>query len=197
MFVYIPPRSVQWKIIGYNNFLMINEIRGRRLKLLKSSSEISRRVSELGKQITRDYKDKDPVLIGILKGGFIFLADLVRHVDFNTEIDFVRASSYGEGMVPGDIELTADVTAPLEGRHVLLVEDMLDTGVTLGFLREHILSKKPASCKICIFLDKKERREAKIEADYVGFDIGEGFVVGYGTDWGEMGRNLPGVYVLE
>lgn len=176
---------------------MINEIRGRKLKLIKSSPEISKRVSELGEQITRDYKDKNPVLIGILKGGFIFLADLVRHIDFNTEIDFVRSSSYREGMVPGDIELTADLTMPLQGRHVLLVEDMLDTGVTLGFLKEYILSKEPASCRICAFLDKKERREIEIEADYVGFDIGNGFVVGYGTDWGEMGRNLPGVYVLE
>ncbi len=176
---------------------MITEIRGRKLRQLISSSEISRRISELGAEITADYRHKDPVLVGILKGGFMFLSDLVRQIDFNTEIDFVRASSYKEGMEPGEIELIADVTTPLEGRHVLLIEDMLDTGVTLSFLKEVIDSKNPASVKICAFINKKERREVPIEADYVGFDIEDGFIVGYGTDWGEMGRNLPGIYVVE
>jgi len=176
---------------------MITEIQGRKLRLLISAPEIEQKVKELGKRITEDYRDKNPVLIGILKGGFIFLADLVRHVDFNVEIDFVRASSYKEGMEPGEVELVTDAVTPLKGRHVVLVEDMLDTGITLNFLKSVILSKRPASLKICALIDKKGRRQVGIDADYLGFDIEEGFIVGYGTDCGEMGRNLPGVYVLE
>ncbi len=176
---------------------MITEIRGRKLRLLIPAREIGEKVKELGKRITEDYRERNPVMIGILKGGFIFLADLVREIDFNVEIDFVRASSYKEGMEPGEIELLADVTIPLDDRHVLLVEDMLDTGVTLEFLKSVILSKNPASLKICALIDKKGRRQAVIEADYVGFGIEEGFIVGYGTDCGEIGRNLPGVYALD
>ncbi|MFI5322116.1 MAG: hypoxanthine phosphoribosyltransferase [Thermodesulfobacteriota bacterium] len=176
---------------------MITEIQGRKLKLLISASDIERRVRELGKQITNEYSQLNPVLIGTLKGGFIFLADLVRQIDFNVEIDFIRASSYKEGMEPGDIELVTDLITPLEGRHAILVEDMLDTGITLNFLKSVILSKRPASLKICALIDKKERRQINIRADYVGFDIKEGFIVGYGTDCGEMGRNLPAIYVLD
>lgn len=176
---------------------MITEIQGRRLRLLIPASEIQKRVGELGQQITKDYSQKNPVLIGILKGGFIFLADLVRQIDFNVEIDFIRASSYKEGMEPGEIELVTDVITPLKGRHVILIEDMLDTGVTLNYLKSVIHSKEPASLKICALIDKKERRRVEIDADYAGFDIEDGFIVGYGTDCGEMGRNLAGVYVME
>jgi hypoxanthine phosphoribosyltransferase len=176
---------------------MITEIQGRKPRLLISAPEIERKVKELGNRITEDYRDKNPVLIGILKGGFIFLADLVRQIDFNVEIDFVRASSYKEGMEPGEVELVTDAVIPLKGRHVVLVEDMLDTGITLDFLKSVILSKQPASLRICALIDKRARRQVVIDADYVGFNVGEGFIVGYGTDCGEMGRNLPGVYVLE
>lgn len=176
---------------------MITEIRGRKLRELISPSEISKRVSELGAEIADDYRHKNPVFVGILKGGFMFLGDLVRQVDFNAEIDFARVSSYREGMEPGDIELIEDVTTPLEGRHVLLIEDILDTGETMSFLQDEIRSRKPASVKICVFVNKKARRKIPIEADYVGFDIEDGFIVGYGTDWGEVGRNLPGIYVVE
>ncbi|MCI0480488.1 MAG: hypoxanthine phosphoribosyltransferase [Candidatus Dadabacteria bacterium] len=176
---------------------MITEIQGRKLRLLISATEIEQKVKELGKRITEDYRDKNPVFIGILKGGFIFLADLVRQIDFNVEIDFVRASSYKEGMEPGEIELVTDVITPLKGRHVVLVEDMLDTGITLDFLKSVIISRRPASLKICALINKKGRRQIEIEADYTGFVVVEGFIVGYGTDCGEMGRNLPGVYVLE
>ncbi len=176
---------------------MITEIHGRKLRLLIPAPDIEEKVKELGKRITEDYRDKNPILIGILKGGFIFLADLVRQIDFNVEIDFIRASSYKEGMEPGEIELVTDTAAPLKGRHVVLVEDMLDTGITLNFLKSVILSREPASLKICALMDKKERRQIEIDADYTGFNIKEGFIVGYGTDCGEMGRNLPGVYVLE
>ena len=176
---------------------MIKEIQGRKPRLLIPASEIEQKVRELGKRITEDYRDKNPVFIGILKGAFIFLADLVRQIDFNVEIDFVRASSYKEGMEPGEVELVTDAVTPLKGRHVVLVEDMLDTGVTLDFLKSVILSKQPASLRICALIDKRARRQVVIDADYVGFNVGEGFIVGYGTDCGEMGRNLPGVYVLE
>lgn len=176
---------------------MITEIQGRKPRLLISAPEVERKVKELGERITEDYRDKNPVLIGILKGGFIFLADLVRQIDFNVEIDFVRASSYKEGMVPGEVELVTDAVTQLKGRHVVLVEDMLDTGITLDFLKSVILSREPASLRICALIDKKARRQVVIDADYVGFNVGEGFIVGYGTDCGEMGRNLPGVYVLE
>jgi len=176
---------------------MITEIQGRKLRLLISAADIKVKVGEMGKRISEDYRDKKPVFIGILKGGFIFLADLVREIDFNVEIDFVRASAYKEGMEPGEIELVTDLTTQLKGRHVLLVEDMLDTGVTLHFLKSVILSKEPASLKICALIDKKGRRQIDIEADYTGFDIREGFIVGYGTDWREVGRNLPGVYVVD
>lgn len=176
---------------------MIEEIQGRKLRLLIPASDIKKKVGELAGRISEDYRDKNPVFVGILKGGFIFLADLVRELDFNVEIDFVKASSYKEGMEPGEIELVMDVTAPLRGRHVLLVEDMLDTGVTLHFLKSVIESKEPASLRLCALIAKKERRQVDIDADYTGFDIGEGFIVGYGTDCGEMGRNLPSVYVLE
>jgi hypoxanthine phosphoribosyltransferase len=176
---------------------MITEIQGRKLRLLISDSDIKRRVGEIGKQITKEYSQLNPLMIGILKGGFIFLADLVRQIDFNVEIDFIRASSYKEGMESGDIELVTDVITPLKGRHVILVEDMLDTGITLDFLKSTILLRRPASLKICALIDKKERRQVDIRADYVGFVVNEGFIVGYGTDCGEMGRNLPAVYVLE
>lgn len=176
---------------------MITEIRGRRLKLLLSSSEISKRVTELGREITADYKNKDPLLICVLKGGFIFLADLVRNIDINVQIDFIRISSYKEDMEPGDLELITDVTMHIEGRHVLLVEDLLDTGVTMNFIRETLLARNPASLRVCALINKKERREVEVNADYLGFSIENGFIVGYGTDWGETGRNLRDIYIVE
>jgi len=176
---------------------MIAEIRGRKLKLLFSSDEILRRVAELGIQITEDYRGKNPILIGVLKGAFVFLADLMRHIDLPMEVDFVRISSYKSGMESGDIEFIMDVSTPLGGRHVILVEDILDTGITLRFICDKILSRGPASFKICTLTDKKERRQVDIKADYVGFEIEEGFIVGYGIDWGEEGRNIPEIYVIE
>lgn len=176
---------------------MTPEIRGRKLRVIISPGEIAERVRELGRQITADYGDKSPVLIGALKGGFIFLADLVREIGFDAEIDFIRVSSYGNGPGPGEPRLHSDVATDLTGRHVLLVEDILDTGLTMSFIRESILSWRPASFKICTLIDKKERRRTDIKADYTGFVIDRGFVVGYGTDCGEAGRNLPGIYVME
>jgi len=176
---------------------MLKEINGRELNILISSSEISKRVGELGKQITEDYAGKNLLIIGILKGGFIFVADLIRSIELKTEIDFIRVSSYKNEMNPGEVELVTDLGMPIINRDVLLVEDLLDTGGTLEFIRDHILSKKPASFKICTLLNKKKPRESRINADYVGFEIDDKFVVGYGTDFAEQGRNLPDIYVVE
>jgi hypoxanthine phosphoribosyltransferase len=176
---------------------MISKINGRELKILIESSEISKKVSELGKNITQDYKDKDLIIIGVLKGSFIFLADLIRHIEIKAEIDFIRVSSYKDGMNPGEIELIADIETPLKGRDVLLVEDLIDTGGTLDFIREKILSKKPASFKICTLIKKIKSDQTQVNIDYVGFEIEDKFIIGYGTDFAEKGRNFPDIYVIE
>lgn len=176
---------------------MFEKISGKELRPLISSDQISRRVREPGETITRDYGGKDPLFVGILKGGFIFLADLIRHVGLSVEVDFIRVSSYRGGEQPGELELLQDVSTRVTGRHVLLVEDIVDTGVTLGFIREIIASREPASLKICALVDKRDRRKADIEPDYLGFRIEGGFIVGYGTDFAERGRNLPDIFVLE
>jgi hypoxanthine phosphoribosyltransferase len=176
---------------------MITEINGRKIKILIESSEISKKVSELGKTITQDYKDKDLVIIGVLKGGFIFLADLIRHIKLKIEIDFIRVSSYKEATQAGNIELITNPGISLRDRHVLLVEDLIDTGGTLDFVRKTIVSKNPASFKICALIKKEKRREIEINIDYVGFEIDDKFIVGYGTDLAQQGRNLPDIYVIE
>lgn len=176
---------------------MITEINGRKIKILIESSEISKKVSELGKTITQDYKDKDLIIIGVLKGSFIFLADLIRCIKLKTEIDFIRVSSYKEATQAGNIELITNTGISLRGRDVLLVEDLLDTGGTLDFVRKTIVSKNPASFKICALIKKKKRRETEININYVGFEIDDKFIVGYGTDLAQQGRNLPDIYVIE
>ncbi len=176
---------------------MLDEINGRALKPLISEERISRRVRELAQEITRDYKGKNPLLLGILKGGFIFLADLTRQIELEIEIDFLRVSSYGERDSPGEVELLQESGISPMGRDVILVEDLLDTGGTLDLIKAKVLAKEPASFKICALIDKKERRESDIKADYLGFEIEGGFIVGYGTDYAERGRNLPAIYVLD
>ncbi|GJM16793.1 MAG: hypoxanthine-guanine phosphoribosyltransferase [Thermodesulfobacteriota bacterium] len=176
---------------------MANEIKGRKLNLLIKSPEIKQKVHDLGKQITNDYQNKNLLIIGILKGSFIFLADLIRSIDINTEIDFIRISSYKNEMTPGNVELITDLGVPIKDRDVLLVEDLLDNGGTLNFIREKILSNQPASFKTCVLLNKKKTRQFDIRIDYIGFQIDDKFVVGYGTDFAEEGRNLPDIYVVE
>jgi len=176
---------------------MVKEIKGQKLNLLIKSSEIKQKVHDLGKQITNDYQNKNLLIIGILKGSFIFLADLIRSIDINTEIDFIRVSSYKNEMTPGNIELVTDLGIPINDRDVLLVEDLLDNGGTLNFIREKILSKQPASFKTCVLLNKKKTRQFDIRIDYIGFEIEDKFVVGYGTDFAQQGRNLPDIYVVE
>ena len=176
---------------------MTIEINGQRFKILLKSSEISKKVSELGKNITQDYKNKDLVIIGVLKGGLIFLADLVRDIKIKAEIDFIRVSSYKDSMKPGKIEFVDDIQTLLKNRDVLLVEDLIDTGATLDFIKNDILSNEPSSFKICALIKKNKPREVNIDIDYLGFEIEDDFIVGYGTDFAEEGRNLPNIYVIE
>ena len=176
---------------------MITEIQGRALKRVISLEVIDKRVVELGRQITDDYRGKDPILVGILKGAFVFLSDLMRHIDLPVKIDFIRISTYKSGMKPGEIDLIMDISMPIRDRHVILIEDIVDTGVTLKFISDRILERNPASYRICALIDLKERREVNVKLDYVGFELQEGFLVGYGLDMGEQGRNLPDVYNIE
>ena len=167
-------------------------------RCLISREDIARRVAELAAQISRDYTGRDLVMVGVLKGAFIFLADLVRALPFPVEVDFVRLKSYGAGTVSsGEIHITKDVEEPLQDRDVLIVEDIVDLGLTLDFLRQHLLTHHPRSLKICCLIDKKERRQVEVTLDYTGFTVEKGFLVGYGLDCGEKNRTWPEVYVLE
>jgi len=169
-----------------------------RLKIILSPEEITQRIKELGEKISREYEDKPLVLIGILKGAFVFLADLMRALRIpHVEVDFVRLQSYGlSDTSTGEVRITKDVELPLQGKHVLIIEDIVDTGYTLAFLRDHLLRYKPASVKTCCFIDKAERRQIPVEIHYRAFEIPKGFLVGYGLDFAEKYRYLPGVYEI-
>ena len=160
-------------------------------KILLSEEAIQKRVKELGEEITRDYADKKPVVICMLKGAVYFFADLTKNIKLPLMLDFARLSSYRSGTTSGQMELIYDITAEIEGRDVILVEDIVDSGKTLAYFIELLKKRHPASVKVCAFLDKKERREVDIKADYVGFDIPFGFVIGYGLDYAEKYRELP------
>jgi hypoxanthine phosphoribosyltransferase len=161
-------------------------------KVYYTEEMIQNRVRELGAQLSADYDGKKPLLIGVLKGSFLFLADLARAMDIPCEFDFIAASSYGGGTESsGVVKMKKDVDAPVDGRHVIIVEDILDTGLTLECLRRYFNGLKPASLKICAFLDKPARRKVPIEADYVGFRCVDAFYVGYGLDYDGFYRNLP------
>ena len=167
-----------------------------KLRLLFSPPQIERRVRRLARQISRDYRGKTPLLVCVLKGAFVFLADLIREMTIPVEVEFVRASSYGSAMSSsGTVRLEGEVD--VEGRDVLLVEDIIDTGLSVKVLADYILSRSPASFKVCALVDKKERREVEVKVDYVGFEIERGFIVGYGIDYDERYRHLPGIYVVE
>lgn len=163
-----------------------------------SRGEIDAAVFRLASEITRDYRDKNPLLIGILKGSFIFLADLVRKLDFPLEIDFVRLSSYGVGQESaGKIEVKHDIGADVMDRHVLVVEDIVDTGLTVAFFMEYLNKRHPASLRLCALTEKPSRRKTKIDFDYLGFNVPDKFMVGYGLDSAEKYRNLPDICYLE
>ncbi|MBW1980879.1 MAG: hypoxanthine phosphoribosyltransferase [Deltaproteobacteria bacterium] len=166
-------------------------------RLLFSPEQIDRQVERLAGEISRDYQGKDPVLVGVLKGVFIFLADLVRLLTIPVQVDFVRLSSYGENTTSsGTVRISHDVEMSLRNRHVLIVEDIVDSGLSMHFLRDHLASHEPCSLKICALLDKRERRSTEVALDYVGLRVEKGFVVGYGLDCNEAYRQLPGIYEL-
>ena len=162
---------------------------------LISEADLRARVAEMGAAITRDYAGEPLVVIGVLKGSFIFLADLVRAVDLPLSVDFIGISSYQGTHTTGVVQITSDLTRPIEGKHVLLVEDIVDTGLTMRYLLENLATRRPASVKIAALLEKPARAQVKIQIDYRGFVIGDEFVVGYGLDWDGKMRNLPFVGV--
>ncbi|OGR01906.1 MAG: hypoxanthine phosphoribosyltransferase [Deltaproteobacteria bacterium RIFOXYD12_FULL_50_9] len=166
-------------------------------KLVIAREAIAGRVKELGSRITADYQGRQLLVVGILNGAFIFMADLIREIDLPLEIDFVRVKSYGAGSSSsGTLNFTKDVEIPMAGKDLLLVEDIIDTGLTIANVKEIFAAKNPLSIKVCALIDKKERRKIPIVADYVGFEIEEGFLVGYGLDFAEKHRHYHEVYHL-
>jgi hypoxanthine phosphoribosyltransferase len=167
------------------------------LSLLVSRDAIAARVHELAVHISRDYRGQDLLLVGVLKGAFVFLADLMRALEIPAQVEFVRLASYGQGTTSaGQVRVPLDLETSIAARHVLVVEDLLDTGRTLGFLCERLRAGQPASLKLCVLLEKRTRRVDEITPDYKGFDVPDGFVVGYGIDYAERYRHLPAVYTL-
>ena len=167
------------------------------LKVLISRQEIAKRVSELGAQITKDFAGQSIIFVGVLKGAAIFLSDLARGIPGEVSLDFIAVSSYGKDTkTSGQVRLTKDLDASIEGRTVIVVEDILDTGMTLQYLLRILQQRKPKRMRVAVLLDKPERRIAAVQADYVGFSIPNEFVVGFGLDYAERYRNLQGVGVL-
>lgn len=166
------------------------------LKLVISKEEITKKVKELAQKIEKDFFNEPVIFIGTLKGAFVFLADLVRHLEkLEVKIDFVRVRSYGLSDKSSEkVELTKDLEIDVKDKNVIIVEDIVDTGLTLKFLYEHVKNLNPKSLKICAFISKKERRKVEIPIDYVGFEIEKGFLVGYGLDFAEKYRHLPQIY---
>jgi len=170
---------------------------GYKKEILIPKELIRERVKEIAEKIKMDYEGKELILIGILKGCLFFLADLAREIPLPIKIDFIRVASYGSEMVPGQVSLTKDVEIPLNGKHVIIVEDIVDTGQTLSHVKEIIKDKGAESVKTCVLIDKLERREKEVELDYCAFKVEKGFLVGYGLDYNEENRCLPDIYVLK
>jgi hypoxanthine phosphoribosyltransferase len=167
-------------------------------EILFSRDAIQKRVRELAGQISKDYDDRELIIIGILKGAFIFMADLIREISIPCRVDFTRLASYGAGSdSSGKVVMTKDIETSIKGKDILIVEDILDTGLTLQYLVEWLKERNPQSLKICVLLDKRKRRKVSFEADYVGFTIDDGFVVGYGLDFNEKYRFSPDIYVIK
>lgn len=167
-------------------------------EILIDQESIARRVQELGRQITKDYARKEPSLICILKGASVFTADLCRQIDLPVALDFMAISSYGTGASSsGVVRITKDLDRSIENKDVIIVEDIVDSGLTLSYLLANLGSRHPTSLRICVLLDKKERREVEVPVDYTGFVIPDHFVIGYGLDYAEKYRNLPYVGVLK
>ena len=167
-------------------------------RILFSAAEIQSAVDRMAEEITRDYRRKIPVMIGVLKGVFVFMADLIRRLDFPLELELLRLSSYGSGQeTSGKVKMVQGVQYPLKNRDVLVVEDIIDTGLTANFLLEYLAKQNPASLKLCTLLDKPSRRKSPVKIDYLGLTVPEKFIVGYGLDCDEQYRNLPDIWCLE
>ena len=166
-------------------------------RILISQEELEARVAEVGRRITEDFHDKDPIFVGVLKGCFIFMADLMRHVKVNCSMDFMAVSSYKGTTSTGAVKINKDLSEDIGGRHLILVEDILDSGVTLNYLKNYLTVREPASIAVATLMDKPARRKADIYADYSCFEIPDAFVVGYGLDYNERYRNLPYIGILK
>ena len=169
----------------------------RKLHVIFPRAEIQAAVERLASRISADYAGKEPLFIGVLKGSFIFMADLVRQVDIPVEIDFIRLSSYSGTNTSGKVKVVQGLRSPVKGRHVLVVEDVVDTGVTLAFLMDYLKKKNPASLRLCALTDKPARRRVPVKIDYLGRELPDKFIVGYGLDCDEKFRNLPDICYFE
>ena len=168
------------------------------VKILIRRDQIAKAVDRLASEIKRDYQDKQPLLIGVLKGSFVFMADLIRQLDSPLELDFVRLSSYGAARESsGKVRIIQGVKTPVKGKDVLVIEDIVDTGITISFLLDYLKKKRPASLKLCALTDKPSRRKIPVPIDYLGFTVPNEFVVGYGLDCDQRFRNLPDICILE
>ena len=165
-------------------------------RVLITADEIEEKVAEVGKKISEDYAGKNPICVGVLKGCFIFMADLMRHVSIPCTMDFMSVSSYSGTSSTGAVKINKDLNQDIEGRHLILVEDILDSGVTLNYLKTYLQVRKPASVSIVTLMDKPVHRKAPVYADYACFDVPDAFVVGYGLDYNERYRNLPYIGIL-
>jgi len=176
----------------------MSEFTNPNLEVLITTEQLQNRISELGREIARDYAGKNPLLIGVLKGACTFLSDLMRAADIQLGIEFMAISSYGASMrTSGEVRILKDLDVAIEGRHILVVEDIVDTGLTLNYLLANLKSRGAASVKLAALLDKFERREKEVPIDYLGFQIPDKFVVGYGLDYAERYRNLPFIGVVK
>lgn len=177
---------------------LMSEFANPNLEVLITTAEIQKRISDMGADIARDYAGKNPLLIGVLKGACTFLSDLMRAADIPLGVEFMAISSYGASMrTSGEVRILKDLDVAIEGRHILVVEDIVDTGLTLNYLLANLKSRGAASVKLAALLDKFERREKEVPIDYLGFQIPDKFVVGYGLDYAERYRNLPYIAIVK
>ncbi len=182
-------------MLNYYTYIMAGIQKPR---VLISEQNIKKNIKDLAHKITHDYQDKNPLILGVLKGSFIFMADLIRELDFDLQIEFIRLSSYGSLMEsPGVVNCDEDISDLVNGRHVLIIEDIIDTGTTLSFLIEQFQAKNPLSVRLCALASKPSRRLIKVEIDYLAFEIPDKFIVGYGLDHDEKYRNLPYIGVID
>ena len=174
------------------------EINGERFRLYLDRQSIDRRVRDIGASISRDYAGRKPIFIGVLNGAFIFLADLMRHVSIDCEVDFLKLSSYGEERISsGKVTELKRIDAHIEGRHVIVVEDIVDSGLSMAFIMDLLETHHPASLAVAVMLHKPDALKTEVKLDYVGFHIEDKFVLGYGLDYAQNGRHLPDLYILD